>query len=102
MNFDFFIGPILSSRDREAATFLYFRLPSFSGETSVHLTIPPADSASSSYLSIDLAYWDITSWSPTRVIAEQRALCRRNVLTVDATAQQVFQIQTDLKSTDAA
>ena len=34
MNLDFFIGPILSSRDRERATFLYFRLPSFSGETS--------------------------------------------------------------------
>jgi hypothetical protein len=47
VNFDFFIGPILSSRDRERVTFLYFRLPSFSGETSVAATAFHVGSTSS-------------------------------------------------------
>jgi hypothetical protein len=54
----------------------------------------------SNYLLVDTAYWDITSWTPKRVVAELRAACRRNVLTVDAETNQVFQVQTDVGGAD--
>ncbi len=61
-----------------------------------HVNPPSRGGVSSgSSLYVDTSYWDITSWSDTRVVAEMKATCRRNVLTLDETAKQVFQVQTD-------
>lgn len=65
-----------------------------------HVTTPRDGDSGSSYVSVDTSYWEITSWSETRVVAEQSGLCRRNVLTVDEQAKQVFQVQTDLNAAD--
>jgi hypothetical protein len=66
---------------------------------SADASVPPpsrGDVTGPSYLKVNTSYWEITSWSETRVVAEQKSLCRRNVLTIDEKAQQAFQVQTDL------
>ena len=49
-----------------------------------------------SSLTVGTNYWDITSWSDTRVEAERTLSCHRSVLTLDAATEQAYEVQTPL------